>query len=334
MPAGRAFVKDKRPDWERLEALLGKIDRDGLRSLSEAEAIELARLYRKATSDLAQAQTFVRDADVLHYLNGLVGRAHGVLYRADALTFRGGLRFFLVEWPARVRRHGRAVLASAAVLFGSMLFGYLVVAADFEARDYVLPDAFRSIERGLAEQERWAESMTPDVAPAASAWIMTNNIRVSFLAFASGAFLGVGTFLVLGFNGLMLGAVMATVHHYGKLAMLLAFVASHGVIELTCICIAGGAGFVLASGLVSPGDLAVKDALVERARDAALLVLGTVPLLAIAGLIEGFISPLAVPHAFHAVFALVPAGALALHLAQGWRGEGRSRGLQTSLQRR
>lgn len=331
MPGALAFVKDKRPDWERLEALLGQVDRAGLRSLSEGEAIELARLYRKATSDLAQAQTFVRDADVLHYLNGLVGRAHGVLYRTSALTFGGALRFFLVEWPVRVRRHGRAVLSSAAVLFGSALFGYLVVSFDFDSRDYVLPDAFRGIERSLQEQDRWAESMTPDIAPATSAWLMTNNIRVSFLAFASGAFVGVGTFLVLVVNGLQLGAVMAMVQHYGKLPILLAFIASHGVIELTCICIAGGAGFVLASGLVAPGDLSVKDALIERGRESALLVLGTVPLLAIAGLIEGFVSPLDVPHWFHAAFAILPATGLVVLLAQGWRSSRQRRGLQFSL---
>lgn len=314
MLGSRSFVERKRPDWERLEALLDRVQREGVRALSEEEALDLARLYRKATSDLAQAQTFVREAEVLHYLNGLVGRGHGVLYRNPAVSWRPLLDFFLREWPLRVRRHGRPCLSAGAVLFGAMALGWLLVALDFDARDYLLPDGFRQIEKQLAEQERWATELTPEVAPMASAWIMTNNIKVSFLAFASGAFAGVGTFLVLAYNGLLLGAVMGTIQHYGRLSMLMAFVASHGVIELTCICIAGGAGFVLASGLVAPGDQSVRDALVERGRASALLLLGTVPLLVIAGLIEGFISPLAIPHWMHGGFAVIPATALAVYL--------------------
>lgn len=313
------FVDRKRPDWERLEELLLKVQRTGVRSLSEPEALEVARLYRKATSDLAQAQTWVRDSDVLLYLNGLVGRGHAVVYRTPQWSPRTIVDFFWREYPARVRLHAKPILSSAAILFGTLAFGFLVVSLDFEARDYVLPDSFRSVERALAEQTHWGSDITPEVAPMASAWIMTNNIRVAFLAFASGVFLGIGTFLVLSFNGLMLGAVMATLHHYGKLGMLMAFVVSHGVIELTCICIAGGAGFVLASGMIAPGDLAPRDALVERGRDAGLLILGTVPLLVLAGMIEGFISPLPIPGWMKGVFAVLPAAALVAYLLRGMR---------------
>lgn len=313
----RAFITRKKPDWERLEALLRKIQMSGVRRLDEAEALEVARLYRKATSDLAQAQTYVRDQEVLQYLNGLVGRSHGIVYRTPSFSFRGIVDFFWWEYPARVRKHRAQVLWAAAILFGTMAFGFLVVAFDFEARDYLLPDSFRSVEKELIAQERWGEQMTAEVAPMTSAFIMTNNIRVSFLAFASGVFLGVGTFLVLAFNGLMLGAMMGMLAHYGRLGILMAFVASHGVIELTCICIAGGAGFVLASGMIAPGDLSVKDALVERGREAGLLVLGTVPLLVLAGAIEGFVSPLPIPGWSKGVFAIFPAAFLVWYLARG-----------------
>lgn len=319
--AGSAFLARKKPDWERLEALLRKVQISGVRHLDEDEALEVARLYRKATSDLAQAQTYVRDAVVLQYLNGLVGRAHGVVYRTPSFSFRGIVDFFWWEYPARVRKHRRQVIAAAATLFGMMAFGFLLVSFDFEARDYVLPDQFRSIEKELAAQEHWGEKqqMTVEFAPMTSAFIMTNNIRVSFLAFASGVFLGVGTFLVLSFNGLQIGAIMATLDHYERLPLLLAFIGSHGVIELTCICIAGGAGFVLASGMVTPGDLSVKDAMVERGRESGLLVLGTVPLLVLAGAIEGFVSPLPVPGWTKGVFAIFPAAFLVWYLARGAR---------------
>ena len=312
-----SFVARKRPDWERLEVLLRKVESFGVRKLSEEEALEIARLYRKATSDLAQAQTYVRDAAVLQYLNGLVGRGHGVVYRTPSFSWRSVLGFFWHEYPARVRRHGRACLSAGAILFGAMALGFLVIAFDFESRDYVLPDDFRYVEKKLSEQEHWGSEITPDEAPAVSAFIMTNNIRVSMQAFAAGIFLGLGTTLVLAYNGFQIGGILGVLAHYGKATMLLSFVVGHGVIELTCICIAGGAGFVLASGLVSPGDLSVRDALVERGRDAALLALGTVPLLVIAGTIEGFVSPLPAPFWAHALFAILPASALVYYLSRG-----------------
>ena len=318
-PVPNGFVARKKPDWDRLETLLRKISTQGVRRLAEDEALEVARLYRKATSDLAQAQTYVRDAEVLGYLNGLVGRAHGIVYRTPSFSLRGVVEFFWSEYPARVRRHARAILGAAAVLFGMMAFGYLLVRLDFDARDYVLPDEFRAVERQFAAQEKWGDQqgMDTEVAPMTSAVIMTNNIRVSFLAFAGGVFLGIGTFLVLAFNGLQIGGMMAAMQHYGALGILLAFIASHGVIELACICIAGGAGFVMSSGMISPGDLTVRDALVERGREAGLLVLGTVPLLVIAGTIEGFVSPLPVPGWSKAVFAVFPAAFLVWYLSRG-----------------
>lgn len=315
--ADRAFISRKKADWERLEALLRKVAMNGVRRLEESEALEIARLYRKATSDLAQAQTYVRDAEVLHYLNGLVGRAHGIVYRTPSFSFRGIFEFFWWEYPARVRRHAKPILGAAGILFGTMLFGFLVVAFDYDARDYVLPDGFRTIERQFVSQDRWAENMTTEFAPMWSALIMTNNIRVVFLSYATGILLGLGTFLVLSFNGVQLGAQMAVLSHHGKLPILMAFVASHGVIELACICIAGGAGFVLASGLVAPGDLSVKDAMIERGRESGLLVLGTVPLLVLAGTIEGFVSPLPVPGIAKGVFAILPAAFLVYYLSRG-----------------
>ena len=315
----QTFLARKRGDWDRLEALLRKIQTTGLRRLEEEETLEVARLYRKATSDLAQAQTWVRDAEVLQYLNGLVGRAHGVVYRTPSFSLRGIADFFWIEYPARVRRHAKPVLAAAAVLFGAMAFGYLVVFFDFDARDYIVPDFYRMQEKALAQQERWGEGMTTETAPLWSAWLMTNNIRVAFLAFATGVFLGIGTFLVLAFNGLMIGGLLATMQHHGRLGILLAFIASHGVVELACICLAGGAGFVLASGIVAPGDLRLRDAMVERGRESGLLVLGAVPLLVLAGVIEGFVSPLAVPGWTKGVFAIVPAAFLAWYLSRGRR---------------
>src|SRR6185503_3196483 len=124
-----------------------------------------------------------------------------------------------------------------------------------------------------------------------SAGIFTNNIRVTFYAFALGAMLGLGTLYVMALNGAMFGSIIALTYKAGYGNDLITFVAGHGVIELTCIFIAGGAGLLIGTALVIPRDLTRADALKSRGMEAVRLIVGCIPLLVIAGIIEGFISP-------------------------------------------
>jgi uncharacterized membrane protein SpoIIM required for sporulation len=123
---------------------------------------------------------------------------------------------------------------------------------------------------------------------------MTNNISVSFLAFALGITFGLGTLYLMVFNGLMVGTLAGLCYTHGLGIPFWSFVLPHGVIELTAIFIAGGAGFLLGGALLFPGDLPRKDALPKRARQAGRLILGCVPLLVIAGIVEAFFSPIQV----------------------------------------
>ena len=135
---------------------------------------------------------------------------------------------------------------------------------------------------------------------------MTNNISVSFLAFALGMTFGLGTTYIMAFNGLLVGTLAALCHMNGLDVAFWSFVLPHGVIELTAIFIAGGGGLLLATALVAPGDLPLKDALIHRGREAGRLICGCVPLLVVAGIIEGFFSPAHIP----AVFKFFLAGLL------------------------
>ena len=124
-----------------------------------------------------------------------------------------------------------------------------------------------------------------------STQIFTNNIKVTFYAFALGAMLGLGTLYVLAYNGASFGAIMALTYRAGFGNDLLTFVVGHGVIELSCIFIAGGAGLLIGTALVMPGDMTRGDALKSRGMEAVRLIVGCIPLLVVAGIIEGFISP-------------------------------------------
>ncbi len=132
-----------------------------------------------------------------------------------------------------------------------------------------------------------------------SSQIFTNNIRVTFYAFALGAIFGLGTLYVIAFNGAMFGAIIALTYRAGfGNDLLLGFVISHGVIELSCIFIAGGAGLLIGTALLMPGDLSRADALKSRGLEAVRLIVGCIPLLVVAGIIEGFISPQPIPPVF------------------------------------
>jgi uncharacterized membrane protein SpoIIM required for sporulation len=164
----------------------------------------------------------------------------------------------------------------------------------------VSPAILRMVEEGKV----WFDSILA-IRPLASSMIMTNNISVTFTAFAFGIFCGLGTVYVLAFNGLMVGTLAALCHIHGLDVPFWSFVLPHGVIELTAIWIAGGAGLLLGSGLVAPGDLPRRDALVRRGRRSIELILGCVPLLVVAGVVEGFVSPSHVPAGLKFATALV-----------------------------
>jgi uncharacterized membrane protein SpoIIM required for sporulation len=152
------------------------------------------------------------------------------------------------------------------------------------------PQMVATIER----HEMWTHSVVA-VAPAASSMIMTNNLSVCFIAFATGIVFGLGTLYSMFFNGLLLGVVSTACQQHGMAVDLWSFVAPHGALELPSIILAGAAGFRLAKGVLFPGYYRRRDSLALAAADAVRLVAGIIPLLVIAGTLEGFFSPSSAP---------------------------------------
>lgn len=136
----------------------------------------------------------------------------------------------------------------------------------------------------------WTKSVVT-VAPMASSAIMTNNLTVSFVTFASGITFGLGTFFYLYVNGMMLGVIAAACHQYGMSIALWSFIAPHGSLELPAILIAGGAGFRLGYAMLFPGSLRWRDSVAQGGIEATRIVSGVIPMLIVAGTLEGFFSP-------------------------------------------
>jgi len=292
MPIDR-FINERKTVWQRLEELLQLLDKMTLRKLHREEVRELGRIYRRTASDLAIARAESRDPRLINYLNSLVIRAHGRIYRADAQGGQRLRKFFGRSFPQTFRRTWRYTAVSFAVfwIFTAVFFAGSRLDPDFSEFAGISP-YFR--EAVINRRIHWWESLNR-ANQVGSSRIFTNNIQVTFYAFALGALFGVGTLYVLAFNGASFGAIIALTYRAGFGNDLLGFVVGHGVIELSCIFIAGGAGLLIGTALLMPGDLTRADALKSRGMEAIRLIIGCVPVLVVAGIIEGFISPQPIP---------------------------------------
>lgn len=287
------FVAAKKPNWERLTVILDTAQRGGLAALSAEQLSELGQLYRSATSDLAVARRDFAGHRVADYLNALVARAHAAVYQGRAARRRGLVDFFARSFPRTFRATWGYTLAAFLMFLLPALASFAVAYRDPAAGAALFPGIEDRLQDIRDKREWWKE--LNDSNAAGASMIMTNNIRVTFLAFAGGILLGLFTLYLLAQNGLMLGVVAGAAQSLGFAANLWGFVAAHGTLELSAIFIAGGAGMQLGWALVRPGLLTRRTALVLAARRAALLLLGCVPILVIAGTIEGFLSPSDLP---------------------------------------
>ncbi|HMD02801.1 MAG TPA: stage II sporulation protein M [Candidatus Baltobacteraceae bacterium] len=285
------FVTRRQDGWERLETLILRADRRGLRRLTPEELQTLGFAYRAATSDLAAAQSRAYSDDLRGYLNRLVARAHAYVY-ADAT--QGGwsrvARFFAQTFPREVRNSRAAILVCVAIFIFSAVAAYCLVSQRPLSVYALLPASeIPLIQKSLHDSNFAFDGA---FAPAMSSQIITNNIQVAAVAFAGGMTVGVVTLWAILNNGLMVGALGALFAARGFGRDFWATVAPHGVIELSAIQIAGGAGLLLAQAIVAPGRLRRIDALRANGRRAGTLMIGVAGMLVIAGTIEGFVSPL------------------------------------------
>lgn len=297
----RGFVSKKRGDWDRLEALIVKAGgRQGVRGLSREELLALGPLYRRASSDLAYARAHAITPDLVTHLNGLVGRAHAMLYEAEISRSpaRSVVDFYLYEFPTLLQRHVIHFLAAVIIsVFAAGLAYWVVITHPDRLWNYI-PEGFKS------SVDVWKSGKVSAESHAAfSGMLMTNNLRVGLIAFAVGIAGCIFTAAMLFENGAILGALAALMTQVHRHNTLWPGILPHGIAELTAIFICGAAGFRLGLALLLPGPFTHKDALVLAAQDAVKLVLGTIPLFIFAGVIEGMFSHLAISATVRYTFA-------------------------------
>jgi uncharacterized membrane protein SpoIIM required for sporulation/uncharacterized RDD family membrane protein YckC len=292
-----AIVARESKRWAGFAATLVDAQRKGLGSLGEDGVRTFVAEYRDLAADLARLRTASKGSEVdeVFYLNRLVAGAHNLLYRRRTIKPSDIAAYMFVDVPREIRASVLPISLAAALMFGpAAIAGIAVLRDPSEAERFVPPGMLDRAEDGVRRAKN-GDGYIEDpqlFRPVMATSIITNNVQVAIAAFAFGVTGGLLTVYLLVANGISLGAVFGLYGSKGIASLLLAFVAPHGVLELTAICISGGAGFLLAAALLIPGERTRRRALVENGGRAIRLVAGAALLLLVAGTLEGMVSPI------------------------------------------
>ncbi len=290
---GDQFAARKRERWAEFDRRLAMAQRDGLNGFDAGALLDFAARYRETAADLARARTYGTSREVIARLERSVGAGHNLLYRDERKTLRRVWHVVARECPASVIHAWRYVLVGFLLFSAPAAAGYVFIRERPAAAMELLPDQI--LRRAEAGAERAAAGAkyfeaNPLSRPYVATFIISNNVRIAFMCFAGGVFAGVGSLILLAFNGLAIGTISGHFANLGLLGYLLEFIVGHGVLELFAIWVAGAAGFLLGKSLVAPGQVTRGEALVLNGRLAVRMVGAATVLLLVAGLIEGFIS--------------------------------------------
>lgn len=308
----RQFIQNYRNEWQRLEQFINQLQKSK-RNLESNTIKEFHQSYLKVSQSLSYSQTYFPEEDVTYYLNELVAKAHNLLYR-DKISSRTQLKHFFSQTFIKLllEQRNAVYVAFFLFLFGGVA-GYVSVLIDPLHIHTILP---AEIAQNV-NPERIGASEGVTGSSFISASIMTNNIQVAFLAFAGGITFGLLTVYVLIYNGILVGALAGLFFSAGNSYEFWAFIVPHGIIELTAIFIAGGAGLLMGYKLFVPGPYRRTYQLKVQAKRSVQLLIGTIPLFIIAGIIEGYVTPSSLSLEMKYLFAFITLIGLILYIIIG-----------------
>jgi uncharacterized membrane protein SpoIIM required for sporulation len=290
------FIHEEKRYWTELETILNKLDRDPLRKMNLSEIKRFHYLYQRTSSDLARVMGFSAETEIRRYLESLVGHAYAEVHELREKPHRfSPLHWFFQVFPQTFRQHMRAfVLALVITAFGFAIGG-IAVSIDREAKRVILPFSHLQIDpsKRVAYEEKVGATKDRLKGEKAtfSAFLMTHNTKVSLFTFAMGFTWGIGTVILLFYNGIILGATALDFVNAGQATFLLGWLLPHGAIEIPAILLAGQAGFILAGALIGWGRrISLKKRLRMIAPELVTLLYGLAMMLIWAGIVEAFFS--------------------------------------------
>jgi uncharacterized membrane protein SpoIIM required for sporulation len=320
------FIASERGSWSELEQMLDRIEANPQGRLKLDELQRFHQLYERTAADLARITTFAAEPATRRYLENLVSRAYGEIHE----TREKQRRFFPLIWffqtlPQTFRRHVRAFYLSLAITIAGCAFGGLAIALDPAAKPVLMPFSHLQQDpaKRVAQEEKAANDRLAGYKTTFSAQLMTHNTKVSIFTMALGMTWGVGTILMLFYNGVILGAVAIDYIRAGQTKFLLGWLMPHGVIEIPAILIAGQAGLLLALALIGWGKRTpLRTRLREISGDVTTLIFGVGVMLVWAGFIEAFLSQYhepVIPYSVKIAFGCVELILLCVFLSRSGR---------------
>ncbi|MBX7258926.1 MAG: stage II sporulation protein M [Candidatus Hydrogenedentes bacterium] len=289
------FLKEERPHWKELEELLALASVNMEYRMTLEQARRLQYLYERTATGLSKLTTFASEPELRHYLESLVARAYAEIHEERDREKRfSPLKWFLKTFPQTFRRHKWAFGVSCGITLVGILFGGFAVQHDAEAKDVLMPFPNLQIdprERVEREEEVPEDDKMAGMKAQGMSWYFTHNTKVAIMTMAVGVFWGIGSAILLFYNGVILGAVCLDYIRAHETTFLIGWLLPHGSVEIPAILIAGQAGLVLGAALIGGRDRhSVRGRLRVIAPDLVTLMAGVAIMLAWAGFVESFLS--------------------------------------------
>ncbi len=288
------FLAEGQRSWSQLEAILHKLENQAEYRLNLEESRQFYYLYQKVSADLAKIVTFSSEPEVRRYLESLLARAYGEIHetreKPHRLTF---LHWFFHTFPQTFRRHIQVFWLSLTITLAGGVFGALALGYDPAAKEVIMPFShlLQDPSKRVADEEKVKRDQLKGSKAIFSSQLMTHNTRVAIFVLAMGITWGIGSVILLFYNGVILGAVSLDYVAAGETEFLLAWLLPHGAIEIPAILLAGQAGLLLARAIIGSGDhVNLKMRLRNVSGDLVTLIAGVGIMLIWAGLIESFLS--------------------------------------------
>ena len=303
------FIKKHSSSWTTLKNTVELLDKKGMTKLESKQLRQFLHLFRQTSHQLAYARTHFPNSDVVMYLNALVGRAHNHIYAVKKNSFSEVFYYIRYGFAKQAKKLSSYIITSFLIFLVGFGISMILVKVNPQSSSYFLPQSMiDSIDWNMDTSNQWDY-------PLMSSYIMINNISVSLRAFAFGITLGLGTIYILFSNGALLGALTGLVYHFGAPLNYWSLILPHGVIELTAIFISGGAGLIVARSILIPNEYSRKHSIIKASKEAVSLMLGVAFLLVIAGIIEGFFTPLNISPLSKLIFAALTLIGLIIYFA-------------------
>lgn len=293
------FIKKNKPNWEKLQDYINKAEKKGSKTLSPHELKDFLYLYEEGAYHLSYSNTHFPNSNSSKFLNALVGRAHNNIYTTEKVRFKSFLHYINKGFGKYLKECSRYIMFSTLIFTFGFLLGLVMVLMKESNAYYFLPaQLIEGLDYSISSRTDWNY-------PLMSSYIMTNNIGVALKAFILGITFGLGTIYILYLNGAMLGGLTGLIYLNGNPTVYWSLILPHGFMELFAIFVSGGAGFIIAYHLLVPGDLSRAHSTILGGKKASSLILGVTILLVVAGIIEGFFTPLNISPSIKLFFSFI-----------------------------